>query len=179
MQTRGFPLDHGDVLIVREAVPEDARRVLAFAEATSRESDFLSFGPGEFGYNEAQERAFIHDCESSSTRLFILGEIDDTLVSVLSFAGGDRPRTRHTGEFGVSVRRSAWGRKIGALMIDALIAWAQSGGLITKINLRVRTDHARAIALYTRKGFAVEGTVTRAVRIKGEYFDQVLMGLEL
>jgi RimJ/RimL family protein N-acetyltransferase len=179
MQTRGFSLDHGDVLIIREAVPEDARRVLTFAEATSRESDFLSFGPGEFGYNEAQERAFIHDCESSSTRLFILGEIDDTLVSVLTFATGDRPRNRHTGEFGVSVRRNAWGRKVGSLMIDALIAWAQSGGVITKINLRVRTDHTRAIALYKRKGFAVEGTLTRAVRINGEYFDQFWMGLEL
>jgi RimJ/RimL family protein N-acetyltransferase len=179
MQTRGHRLDRGDILIIRQAVPDDAPRLLTFAEATSRESDFLSFGPGEFGYKEAQERAFIHDCESSNSRLFILGEIDDDLMAVLTFSAGDRPRHRHSGEFGVSVRRSAWGRTIGSLMIDTLIGWAQSGGVITKINLRVRTDHARAIALYKRKGFAIEGTLTRAVRINGQYFDQFWMGLEL
>jgi RimJ/RimL family protein N-acetyltransferase len=179
MQTRGHRLDRGDILIIRQAVPDDAARVIAFAEATSRESDFLSFGPGEFGYTEAQERAFIHDCESSPSRLFILGEIDEELMAIVTFTAGDRPRHRHAGEFGVSVRRSAWGRQIGSLMLDTLVAWAQSGSLITKINLRVRTDHARAIALYKRKGFAIEGTLTRAVRINAQYFDQFWMGLEL
>jgi RimJ/RimL family protein N-acetyltransferase len=100
-------------------------------------------------------------------------------MAVLTFSAGDRPRNRHGGEFGLSVRRSAWGRTIGSLMIDTLIAWAQSSGVITKINLRVRTDHARAIALYKHKGFAIEGTLTRAVRINGQYFDQFWMGLEL
>jgi RimJ/RimL family protein N-acetyltransferase len=179
LQTRGHRIDRGDILIIRQAVPNDAPRAIAFAEATSRESDFLSFGPGEFGYSEAQERAFIHNCESSSSRLFIVGEVDDELMAVLTFTAGDRPRHRHAGEFGVSVRRAAWGRTIGSLMVDTLIAWAQDGGVITKINLRVRTDHTRAIALYKRKGFAIEGTLTRAVRINGEYFDQFAMGLQI
>jgi len=179
MQTRGHRLDKGDVLIIREAVPDDAPRVMAFAEATSRESDFISFGPGEFGYTETHERAFIRECELSPGSLFILGEIDDALVSVLTFSAGERPRHRHAGEFGVSVRRPAWGRGIGGLMIDTLIGWAQNGGNITKINLRVRTDHERAIALYRKKGFAIEGTITRAVRIKGEYFDQYWMGRDI
>jgi RimJ/RimL family protein N-acetyltransferase len=43
----------------------------------------------------------------------------------------------------------------------------------------VRTDHDRAIALYKSKGFAIEGTITRAVRIKGEYFDQYWMGRDI
>jgi RimJ/RimL family protein N-acetyltransferase len=179
MQTRGHRLDKGDVLIVRQAVPDDAPRIMAFADVTSRETDFLSFGPGEFGFTEAQERAFIHDCELSSTSLFLVGEIDDEVVSVLTFSAGNRPRNRHTGEFGVSVRKAAWGRGIGALMIDTLIAWAQAGGIVSKIDLRVRTDHARAIALYSRKGFAIEGTITRASRLRGQYFDQYWMGLQL
>ena len=38
-------------------------------------------------------------------------------------------------------------------LIDTLVVWAQGGGVVTKLNLRVRTDHVRAIALYERKGF--------------------------
>ena len=179
MQTRGHRLDKGDILIIRQAIPDDAPTVMSFAEATSRETDFLSFGPGEFGFTEGQERAFIHDCELSNTSLFLLGEIDDQLVSVLTFNGGGRPRNQHTGEFGVSVRKSAWSRGIGSLMIDTLIAWAQAGGVVTKIDLRVRADHTRAIALYSRKGFSIEGTISRATRIRGEYFDHHCMGLQL
>ena len=179
MQTRGHRLDKGDILIIRQAVPDDAPRVMAFADLTSRETDFLSFGPGEFGFTEAQERAFIQDCEASNSSLFLVGEIDDELMSVLTFTAGARPRNQHTGEFGVSVRKSAWGRGIGSLMIDTLIAWAQAGGIVTKIDLRVRADHARAIELYSRKGFAIEGTISRATRLRGHYFDHYYMGLQI
>lgn len=176
MQTRGHALADGQVLIIREAVDTDAPEALAFAEATGRESGFLSFGPGEFGFTEPQERAFIRDCAASDSHLFIVGHIDDTLVSLLSFTPGTRPRLRHAGEFGLSVRRPYWGLGIGSCMVDALLTWAQRGGVITKINLRVRSDNARAIALYERKGFTVEGTLTRAVRVDGRYYDDLLMG---
>ena len=179
MQTRGHKLRDGQVLIVREAVPDDAPAILRFAEATAGESDFLTFGPGEFGYTEAQERAFLGTYEGAHDRLFLIGLVDDAIVSLLSFTNGERPRTRHAGWFGLSVRKAFWGRGVGSLMLDALIAWAQAGGVITKIDLRVRTDHERAIALYQRRGFVVEGTITRAVRIRGEYFDQYWMGLAL
>jgi RimJ/RimL family protein N-acetyltransferase len=77
------------------------------------------------------------------------------------------------------VRKAFWRRGIGSLMLDALLAWAQAGGVITKINLQVRIDHEHAIALYARKGFVVEGTITRSVRIRNEYFDQYWMGRQL
>ena len=179
MQTRGHTLSNGQVLIVREALEHDASGVLAFSEVVSGETDFLSFGPGEFGFSESQERAFIRDCHGSDRRLFIVGLIDDRIVSLLSFTPGERPRHRHSGEFGLNVRQSHWSLGIGSLMIDALLAWAQRGGTITKINLRVRSDNGRAIALYERKGFVVEGTLTRAVRVNSRYFDDVLMGLAL
>ena len=179
MQTRGHTLTNGQVLIIREAVEDDAPLALAFAEATAHESDFLTFGPGEFGHTEPQERAFIRSCIGSRHRLFIVGLIDETIVSLLHFATGDRPRQRHTGEFGLSVRRSYWGMGIASLMLETLVGWAQQGGVVTKINLRVRSDHARAIALYERQGFVREGTLTRAVRLGGKHYDHLWMGLEL
>ena len=177
MQTRGHTLGNGQVLIIREAVDDDAPQALSFVEATAHESDFLTFGPGEFGHTEAQERAFIRACAGSRHHLFIVGLIDDTIVSLLHFTSGERPRLRHTGEFGLSVRRSYWGMGIGSLMLDTLVAWAQAGGAVTKINLRVRADHDRALALYVQKGFVEEGRITRAVRQGGVYYDHVWMGL--
>ena len=60
-----------------------------------------------------------------------------------------------------------------------LIEWAKTSGVVTKINLRVRTDNPRAIALYERKGFTFEGTIRRELLIDGVYYDHHLMGLVL
>ena len=53
---------------------------------------------------------------------------------------------------------------------------AEGGGVVRKLNLRVRADNARAIALYERLGFAVEGRATRDVLIDGEFHDCLVMG---
>ena len=79
----------------------------------------------------------------------------------------------------MSVRKQYWGLGIGSLMLDALIAWARDTQIIKKINLRVRTDNQRAIALYERKGFVFEGTIRREIFLDGKFFDHHWMGLEL
>jgi RimJ/RimL family protein N-acetyltransferase len=164
---------------VRQAAPEDARAVLEYIEAVSGESDFLSFGPGEFEFTEAEEEEFIDRCLASQNQLYILGIGEDAIVATLTFSGGRRPRVRHSGEFGMSVRKRCWGLGIGSLMLDTLIHWAQATQIVKKINLRVRTDNRRAIRLYQRKGFLIEGTIRKAIRLEGEYFDHHWMSLEL
>jgi RimJ/RimL family protein N-acetyltransferase len=179
MQTRGYTLADNKVVIIREGVPDDAPSVMRYVEALSGQTDFLTFGPGEFGFTEAQERAYIRNCEAQPNALFLLAFIDDALVGLLTFAGGERPRERHTGELGLMVPKAYWGNGVGARLLDTLIRWAEEGGVVTKLNLRVRTDNARAIALCQRKGFTIEGTIVRSSKIGDKYFDSHWMGLTL
>jgi len=74
------------------------------------------------------------------------------------------------------VPKAYWGKGIGSRLVDTLIRWAEEGGVVTKLNLRVRTDNSRAIALYERKGFVIEGEITRSTVIGDEYFDSYWMG---
>jgi RimJ/RimL family protein N-acetyltransferase len=177
IDTQRHTLSNGDDLVIRTGIPADAADVLEYVETVSGESDFLSFGPGEFGFTEDQEKQFLRDCHDAENRLFVVGCIDGDVVALLTFSGGPRPQNRHTGEFGMSVRKSHWGLGVGSVMLDSLIDWARSHGIVKKINLRVRTDNARAIALYERKGFAREGTITKEVQQHGRYFDHHWMGL--
>ena len=64
-------------------------------------------------------------------------------------------------------------------MLDTLIDWARDTEIVKKINLRVRTDNQRAIALYERKGFIREGTIRKEVFLDSHYLDHHWMGLEL
>jgi RimJ/RimL family protein N-acetyltransferase len=164
---------------IREAAAQDAEAVIEYVHAISGETDFLSFGPGEFDISLDQERDILQRYREADNQLYLIGLLNSQIVSALSFAGGHRPRTQHTGEFGLSVRKACWGLGIGSLMLDALLDWARDTQIIAKVNLRVRTDNQRAIALYLRKGFALEGTIRKAIRIDGTYYDHHWMGLEL
>lgn len=179
MKARSHELKNGCVLFIREATPEDARPILDYIEAVSGESDFLTFGPGEFELTEVQEADYLCNCRDADNQLYLVGLIADQIVSTLSFAAGRRPRVRHSGEFGLSVRKHYWGLGVGSFMLDALIDWARATQIVKKINLHTRTDNPRAIALYKRKGFVIEGIVNRGIFLHGEYFDHYSMGLEL
>lgn len=179
MEPRTYELKNGRLLLIREVWVEDARALLDYVERISGESDFLSFGPGEFELTEPEEEEFIRKCLASDNQLYILGSIDDTIVATLHFSAGRRPRVRHSGEFGMSVRKQYWGLGIGSLMLDTLIEWARDTQVVKKINLRVRTDNQRAILLYEGKGFVKEGTIRKEILLDGNYFDHHWMGLEL
>ena len=179
MTPQKHDLEDGRALWIREAGPEDAPAVLAYLEEISGQSDFLTFGPGELEITEPEEREFLHKCRVSANDLFILGLVDDAIVGTLSFSAGHRPRLRHRGEVGISVRKDLWGLGIGALMLDALVDWARGTQVVKKIDLRVRTDNRRAIRLFERTGFVREGTLRKEIFLNGEYFDHYWMGLEL
>ena len=179
MDERETDLKSGQHLCIREARAEDASAVLAYIEVVSGETDFLTFGPGEFELDEAAEADHFRNSAASPTQLYLLAFIDADLVGSLHFAAVDRARVRHAGELGMSVLEQYWGQGIGSHLVDALIAWARAGGIITKIDLQVRPDNARAIALYDRKGFEIEGTLRKQMRVDGSDYDLHSMGLDL
>ena len=165
--------------MIREAEPEDAAALLAYIDETAGETDFLGFGRGEFDLTEEKEADYLREQRDSRNSLYLLAFVGDEIAGTLSFSGGARRRNRHTGEFGLTVRRRHWGRGIGSLLLDALIAWARSSGIVTKLDLLVRADNERAIGPYERKGFEREGRIRQAVRIDGIAHDALYMGLVL
>jgi RimJ/RimL family protein N-acetyltransferase len=161
---------------IREATGDDAAALLPFWRRVGSETTFLTFGGEGPGTTESQQREVLENAAVSDNALVLLAEEDAGLVGCLTFSGGPRPWTRHVGEFGITVIGSHWGRGIGRLLLEQLLAWAEEGGVVRKINLRVHPDNARAIALYRSLGFVTEGRLTRETLVDGEFFDCVMMG---
>jgi RimJ/RimL family protein N-acetyltransferase len=182
MRPSRHTLKDGRTLLIREATAGDAETAIDYVNAIIGETDYMGMGPGDFVSAE-REREILDRYRATDNQLYLLGLLAKArgapVVSTLSFAGGHRPRTRHTGEFGLSVRKEHWGLGIGSLMLDALLDWARGTRIVTKVNLRVRTDNGRAIALYSHKGFVLEGTIRAAIYIDGIYYDHHCMGLDL
>jgi len=149
----------GRTLLIREAQGRDASAVLKYLNLISRESDFLTFGPGEFRLTLKEEFDYLEKCLGAENCLYLLALLDETVVGTLTFEAGARPRTQHAGEFGISVLKKYWRIGVATSLIDSLLEWSIDGNIIRKINLRVRADNHRSITLYKHKGFVVEGTL--------------------
>ena len=69
-----------------------------------------------------------------------------------------------------------WGYGIGKNLLKQSIAWADSTG-ITKITLNVLETNEKAIALYKKLGFAIEGTLRNdKILSDGKYYNTIVMG---
>lgn len=89
-------------------------------------------------------------------------------------AAGLRPfygRRAHAAEFWIGVNEEFSGRGIGRQLLAALIDTADNWLNILRIEMTVFVDNARAIALYERFGFVIEGTHRAASFRDGAFVD--------
>lgn len=179
MKSQNHTLRDGQVLTIREVEVEDAQAILNYIATISGESNFLTFGPGEFEHSLTEEESIISKYLITENMLFMVGTINDNIVALLNFSARQRPRIRHRGEVSMSVNKAYWGQRIGSLMLDYFIEWARDTQIIKKIDLQVRTDNERAIRLYEGKGFVYEGTMHKEFFVDGRYYDLHCMGLEI
>lgn len=99
------------------------------------------------------------------------------MIACISFAGGVRKRTAHMGEFGITVLQPYWETGVGTALLHAMLRWAKASGVVRKINLKVRTDNQRAIYVYQKLGFEIEGRLSRDMLIAGRFYDAYYMGI--
>jgi len=172
-----LPGPDGGPIRIRRLTGDDAPAVLAYLRTVGAESAFLSFGGEGPPISEAEEREFLERAGEIDNALMVVAEWKGEMVGSLTFKGGDRARTRHVGEFGISVARKCQGIGLGRRLIEMLIDWARTGAIVRKINLVVLTSNVRAIALYESLGFEPEGRSRRDLLVDGEFHDAFVMGL--
>jgi len=174
-----YYLKSGKSIIIREGNGNDASRVIEYIERVAGESDYLTFGEGEFNTSIEEEARFIEACRKNQNSLFLIAEWRGEIIGCLTFSGGNHNRIGHYGEFGVTVLKRYWGQGVGRILIRYLINWARASHIIRKINLKVRTDNIKAINLYKKLGFVMEGNISRFFYHKGKFYDVYVMGLEI
>ncbi|WP_353094351.1 GNAT family protein [Tissierella praeacuta] len=172
-------LRNEQTLTIRAVKKEDALDLINYISKIGGESDFLTFGKNEFNITIEKEEAIIESYIGVTNKLFIIAQIENEIIGSLNYNGGIRQRTKHTGEFGVSVAKKYWGLGIGKELIKYMIDWAKKGNVVKKINLRTREDNEKAISLYIKLGFKKEGVISRDFYIDGKYYSSIFMGLEI
>jgi putative acetyltransferase len=68
------------------------------------------------------------------------------------------PRRAHARHVGMAVRYEHQGKGVGNALMEALTGLADNWLNVSRLELTVFTDNERAIALYRKHGFEIEGT---------------------
>jgi len=176
---KSIQLKTGETVLLREAFKEDATELINYLYKIGGESNFLTFGDGELSISVSDEETLLRDSRNAENKIMILAFVGDEIIGCLHFTGGARARTKHSGEFGVSVLRAYWDQGIGTALVEALIHWVKASEIIRKLNLRVRSDNERAVRVYEKLGFIQEGLITREFYISGLFYDSIHMGLSI
>ena len=99
---------------------------------------------------------------------------DGRVVGWCDVIPGDRETTAHAGVLGIGVLPGYRGRGIGNALFRSTLKRAKARGL-SRVELTVRSDNRRAIALYRKHGFVREGVKRNGMRVDGRYWDLVCM----
>ncbi len=168
-------LKNGKELTIRLAKAEEAQEFLNYVNQCGKETDFLSFGKEGIGLNVEEEKKYFESFTDKNFMLVAL--VDNKIVGSCSLRTNEsRMRLKHIALLGITILKEYWGIGIGKNLLNSAIKRGKKTG-ITRFELTVRADNKKAIDLYNKLGFEIEGRLKNAMFIKDKYFDNYIMGL--
>ncbi|MGG3574832.1 GNAT family N-acetyltransferase [Bacillus gobiensis] len=162
--------------IVRSAIEKDAKKLADVRLQIDGETENLDREKGEAYIDETGFKKIIKNDTESINNLFLVAEVDERIVGFSRCEGNRLKRTSHKVEFGICVLKEFWGYGIGKKLLKESVHWADSNG-IKKITLNVIETNNKAIMLYKKYGFEVEGILKKEkILSDGKYYNTILMG---
>jgi putative acetyltransferase len=134
----------------RPATADDAEAYARVVAEVAEEGRWIATEPP---VDVAQRAARVREWTERDDGLLVLEDDDGTIVGCL---GLHRHGPRGVASLGMCIVADARGRGGGRLLMDAALEWLANSDM-HKVELEVWPDNARAIALYERYGFEVEG----------------------
>ncbi|WP_394174816.1 GNAT family N-acetyltransferase [Guptibacillus hwajinpoensis] len=161
---------------IRSAQIEDAKALSELRLQIDGESENLDRVKGEAYIDGEGFKAIIKSDSESLNKIFLVAEVNGTLVGFSRCEGNELKRSSHKVEFGVGVMKDYWGYGIGKNLLKASVNWADANH-IKKITLNVLETNEKAIALYEKYGFKIEGVLQKDKLLSdGKYYNTLLMG---
>ena len=163
-------------IIYREANSTDAEALLLHIKRVGGETDNLSFDSESFNITPEREAKFIKRFAEDKRDIMLIALENGVVVGNAVLEHERIPRYSHRATLSVTVLREYWGRGIGKTLVDMIKERAVRVGT-SVISLEVRLDNERAISLYKKCGYKEIGIYEKFFKIRGEYYDALLMQL--
>jgi RimJ/RimL family protein N-acetyltransferase len=170
----GQAMDRQPIVQIREVRLDDARALLDLKLALDHETTYMMFEPGERPTDPDATAFDIRSVLASDNSTIIVADASGELAGYIEARGGEFRRNRHSAVLIAGVRQAYAGRGIGSRLFEALLAWAESLGLV-RLELTVMTHNEAAIGLYRKYGFEIEGARRASMLVEGNFQDEYFM----
>jgi len=159
---------------LRVAGPDDAAGLLALKQALDRETSFMLLEPDERREDRQHVAADLGAVADTANSVVIVAETAGRLVGYAEARGGRVRRNRMTAHVVIGVLAAASGRGVGSGLLRELELWAPAHG-IHRLELTVMAHNRRALELYQRMGYTVEGRRRECLIVDGRPVDELYM----
>ena len=160
--------------IIREAISDDAEKMISYLNQVGGESDNLLHGKNEFIVPIEGVKRKLSMSKDSENSIVLIALENEQIIARAELDGYYPARIRHRAKFSISVRKAYWNQGIGTEMMIRMIEHAKKMK-IGIIELEVITDNAGAIALYHKMGFDDIGIYKNYFYVNGMLKDAVVM----
>ena len=160
--------------IIREAVPDDAEKMIVYLNQVGGDSDYLLHGENEFTVpieGVKRKLAMSKDAENS---IVLIALENEQIIARAELEGYYAARIRHRAKFSISVKKEYWNQGIGTEMLKRIVEQAKKMKLRV-IELEVICDNVKGINLYHKMGFVDIGIYTKYFYVNGMFKDAVVM----
>ncbi|HGG0418559.1 GNAT family N-acetyltransferase [Clostridium botulinum] len=160
-------------MIIRAVSPEDYKDINEIRCMLGVRENIL----GRISERLEQSKGFIQSLDHNDHLLVaeIKEEDEKKIVGVICLNVNSNPRTRHTASLGMMVHKAYQGTGIGKKLMSEILDLADNWLMLVRIELGVFTDNEKAIKLYEKFGFKIEGTKKYAAIKNGRYADEYIM----
>jgi len=164
---------------IRKGKLSDAQKLLEFFKKVGVETDFLMMDENGVGMTLEQEIDHLKQYDNPKSGLYLVATNENGEIVGQSAITQDYPtrkKAEHIYSFGIAILKDYWNQGIASQMMEQLINHAKQIG-VGRLDLFVITENARAINLYKKFGFEIEGTLKKCNKVGDTYQDEYIMAL--
>lgn len=160
---------------IRELQVTDAAKMIKLKKKLAVETKYMLREAHEVVSEIEKEEKLIESLISNPNSKIVAAEVEDSIVGFLAVSHRTLERIKHTATFVIGIEKEYWGKGVSGSLMTEMFHWVEKNE-INRIELEVVSENKRAIELYKKHGFEVEGVKRKDHNIgNGQYLDTLIM----
>lgn len=160
-------------MIIRQIDAEDAEKYLTLNKKLD-ESGFMLYKPGERQTTVEQQAMMIKRVLSDEHSTILVAESDQQIVGFIGAIGNSVERKKHCAYLALGVAENHRGNGLATELFNHVFAWAKATEM-TRLELTVIQENTKAVSLYKKLGFIIEGEKINSLMVNGQAVNEYYM----
>lgn len=163
-------------VVMRPVEVDDAKELIGLDHDVFSDGEGIATLPIDFPVGGSQKYGIITVYCDDPDCLLLLVETAERVVGFLRCSPAHGTFEAHCGVVAIEVAPEWRNLGIGRALLGEMLTWARQNTTIEKIAVSVAASNARAVALFEKMGFVIEGRKVRGIQYDdGHYDDEIMM----